>query len=92
MHTDTPKTQSRLQSISRESFWQRHALCVELDHWIHRHLRMAYWRQWRLVRTKIGKLINMGVNIETADACGRTRKVPCHSSKTPSIQQALSNA
>jgi RNA-directed DNA polymerase len=66
--------------------------CVELDHWIRRRLRMAYWRQWRLVRTKIGKLIKLGVAIPTAVACGRTSKGPCRSSKTPGIQQALSNA
>ena len=65
--------------------------CVELDHWIRRRLRMAYWRQWRLVRTRIGKLIKLGVGIQTAVACGRTSKGPCRSSKTPGIQQALSN-
>lgn len=65
--------------------------CVELDHWIRRRLRMAYWRQWRLPRTKIGKLLKLGVNIQTAVACGRTSKGPCRSSKTPGIQQALSN-
>ena len=65
--------------------------CVELDHWIRRRLRMAYWRQWRLARTKIGKLIKLGVAIPTAVACGRTSKGPCRSSKTPGIQQALSN-
>lgn len=66
--------------------------CVELDHWIRRRLRMAYWRQWRLLRTKIGKLLSLGVPIQTAVACGRTSKGPCRSSKTPGIQQALSNA
>ena len=66
--------------------------CVELDHWIRRRLRMAYWRQWRLVRTKIGNLIKLGVGIQSAVACGRTSKGPCRSSKTPGIQQALSNA
>ena len=53
---------------------------------------MAYWRQWRLLRTKIGKLISLGVAIETAVAYGHTSKGHCRSSKTPGIQQALSNA
>jgi hypothetical protein len=65
--------------------------CVEPDHWIRRRLRMAYWHQWRLVRTRIGKLISLGVAIESAVACGRTSKGPCSSSKTPGIQQTLSN-
>ena len=29
--------------------------CVELDHWIRRRVRMAYWRQWRKPRTKVRK-------------------------------------
>jgi RNA-directed DNA polymerase len=28
-------------------------LCCDLDHWIRRRVRMAYWRQWRKPRTKI---------------------------------------
>lgn len=65
--------------------------CLELDHWIRRRLRMAYWRQWRKVRTRVGKLMKLGVHVRTAVACGRTSKGPCRSSKTPGIQQALSN-
>ena len=66
--------------------------CVELDHWIRRRIRMAYWRQWRLPRTRIRKLLQLGVHITTAVGCGRTSKGPCRSAKTPGIQQALSNA
>ena len=66
--------------------------CVELDHWIRRRIRMAYWRQWRLPRTRIRKLLQLGVHITTAVGCGRTSKGPCRSSKTPGIQHALSNA
>ncbi|CCK75890.1 RNA-directed DNA polymerase (Reverse transcriptase), msDNA [Oleispira antarctica RB-8] len=28
-------------------------LCMDLDHWIRRRVRMAYWRQWRKPRTKV---------------------------------------
>ena len=35
--------------------------CVELDHWIRRRVRMAYWRQWRKPRTKVRNLIKRGV-------------------------------
>jgi RNA-directed DNA polymerase len=66
--------------------------CVELDHWIRRRIRMAYWRQWRKPRTKVRNLIKRGVGIQTAVACGLTSKGPWRSSKTPGIQQALSNA
>ena len=31
--------------------------CVDLDHWIRRRVRMAYWRQWRRPRTKVRSLM-----------------------------------
>lgn len=67
-------------------------LCVDLDHWIRRRVRMAYWRQWRKPRTKVRSLMRLGVRIEAAVACGITSKGPWRSSKTPGINQALSNA
>ncbi|MCL2907100.1 hypothetical protein L2692_11255 [Shewanella fodinae] len=27
--------------------------CLELDHWSRRRVRMAYWRVWRKLRTKV---------------------------------------
>jgi RNA-directed DNA polymerase len=67
-------------------------LCVDLDHWIRRRVRMAYWRQWRKPRTKVRNLMSRGVHVRTAVACGITSKGPWRSSKTPGINQALSNA
>lgn len=67
-------------------------LCVDLDHWIRRRIRMAYWRQWRKPRTKVRSLMRLGVPVRSAVACGITSKGPWRSSKTPGIQQALSNA
>jgi len=67
-------------------------LCVDLDHWIRRRVRMAYWRQWRKPRTKVRSLMRLGVHVRVAVACGITSKGPWRSSKTPGIQQALSNA
>jgi RNA-directed DNA polymerase len=65
--------------------------CVELDHWIRRRVRMAYWRQWRKPRTKVRSLMKLGVHVQAAVACGITSKGPWRSSKTPGINQALSN-
>ncbi len=67
-------------------------LCVELDCWIRRRIRMAYWRQWTKPRTKVRALMRLGVRVQSAVACGITSKSPCRSSKTPGIQEALSNA
>ncbi|WP_293267913.1 reverse transcriptase domain-containing protein, partial [Neptunomonas sp.] len=67
-------------------------LCVDLDNWIRRRVRMAYWRQWRKPRTKVRNLMKLGVHVQAAVGCGLTSKGPWRSSKTPGIQQALSNA
>ncbi|OUS41065.1 group II intron reverse transcriptase/maturase [Oleispira antarctica] len=67
-------------------------LCMDLDHWIRRRVRMAYWRQWRKPRTKVRNLMRLGVKVQAAVACGITSKGPWRSSKTPGINQALSNA
>lgn len=67
-------------------------LCVDLDHWIRRRVRMAYWRQWRKPRTKVRNMMSRGVHVRAAVACGITSKGPWRSAKTPGIQQALSNA
>ena len=67
-------------------------LCVNLD-WIRRRVRIAYWRQWRnKPRTKVRNLMQRGAHVQAAVACGITSKGPWRSSKTPGIQQALSNA
>ena len=67
-------------------------LCCDLDHWIRRRVRMAYWRQWRKPRTKVRNLIKLGVPVHAAVACGITSKGPWRSSQTPGINQALSLA
>lgn len=64
--------------------------CVDLDHWIRRRVRMAYWRQWRKPRTKVRSLMRLGVHVQAAVACGITSKGPWRSAKTPGINQALS--
>ncbi len=64
--------------------------CVELDQWIRRRVRMAYWRQWRKPRTKVRSLMRLGVHVQAAVACGITSKGPWRSAKTPGINQALS--
>ncbi len=64
--------------------------CVDLDHWIRRRVRMAYWRQWRKPRTKVRNLMRLGVHVQAAVACGITSKGPWRSAKTPGVNQALS--
>ncbi len=65
--------------------------CVSLDHWIRRRVRMCYWRQWRKPRTKVANLLKRGVRIQSAVGCGITNKGPWRSSKSPGINQAISD-
>ena len=88
-----------MRSVAREGIKRAASIlliishtCVELDHWIRRRVRMAYWRQWRKPRTKVRNLMRLGVHVQAAVACGITSKGPWRSSKTPGINQALSNA
>ena len=64
--------------------------CVDLDHWIRRRVRIAYWRKWRKPRTKVRSLMKLGVHVQAAVACGITSKGPWRSAKSPGINQALS--
>lgn len=66
-------------------------LCVDLDHWIRRRIRMCYWKQWRRARTKVGKLLSLGVPKHIAVPTGSSRKGYWHSAKTPGINMGLSN-
>ena len=50
------------------------ALFVELDEWIRRRVRMCYWKQWRYPRTRIRKLLELGVRREIAIPHGASRK------------------
>lgn len=66
-------------------------LCVDLDHWIRRRIRMCYWKQWRRARTKVRKLISLGVPIRLSVTTGSSRKGYWHSAKSPGINMGLSN-
>lgn len=64
----------------------------ELDEWIRRRLRMCYWKQWRWARTKIRNLLALGVNLKSAIQHGVSSNSYWQMSRTPVIQQAVSNA
>ena len=66
-------------------------LCVDLDQWLRRRIRMCYWRQWRKPRTKVNNLLKLGVPLALAVSCGATRKGVWRSAKTKGINLALSN-
>ena len=63
---------------------------IDLDQWIRRRVRMCYWRQWRLPKTKIQNLLKRGVSLSLAITCGASGKGAWRSSKTYGLNLALS--
>jgi RNA-directed DNA polymerase len=62
-----------------------------LDSWIRRRLRQMVWKRWKRGRTRYRKLVKLGVPRERA-GLGAVGKSPWHMSRTPVINEALSNA
>ena len=63
----------------------------EIDHWLRRRIRMCYWKQWRLCRTKVSKLLRLGTFLKTAIAAGLSRKGPWRLSRTLATQTGMTN-
>ena len=64
----------------------------ELDDWLRRRIRMCYWKQWRLCRTKIRHLRELGVSLKMAIQHAVSSKSYWHMARTPALQFAMSNA
>lgn len=63
----------------------------ELDEWLRRRVRMCYWKQWRLTRTKIGHLLVLGVGKRTAILTGVSSKSYWHLSRSRATQVGMTN-
>jgi RNA-directed DNA polymerase len=63
----------------------------ELDEWLRRRVRMCYWKQWRLCRTKIGHLLALGVDRRTAILTGVSSKSYWHLSRSKATQVGMTN-
>lgn len=63
----------------------------ELDEWLRRRVRMCYWKQWRLTRTKIGHLLALGVGKRTAILTGVSSKSYWHLSRSRATQVGMTN-
>ena len=73
---------------------------LEMDHWIRRRLRCCYWfracdktgrdsepeQEWKTIRNRIRNLLKLGANRRNAILHGFW-----HMSKTPTVNEALSN-
>lgn len=62
------------------------------DSWIRRRLRMCMWKDWKLPKTKVRKLIGLGVPKGKAYEWGNSRKSYWRVSKSPILHRALENS
>ena len=69
---------------------QRKTLFRELDSWLRRRIRACYWKWWRLPKTKIRKLLQLGIRAEEAISHGCARKGPWRMSGSRAVQMAMS--
>ena len=64
-------------------------LIHELNSWIVRRLKAFLWNQWRLPRTKVKNLKQLGISHDDAMLLGNTRKGAWRISRTPTMNFAL---
>jgi RNA-directed DNA polymerase len=67
----------------------RKSLFDTLDKWLRRRLRACIWKQWRLPRTRIRKLKQLGVRHDEAYSHGNSRKGPWRMAKSLAISMAM---
>ena len=68
---------------------QRKSLFDTLDKWLRRRLRACIWKQWRLPRTRIRKLKQLGVRPDEAYSHGNSRKGPWRMSRSLAVSIAM---
>jgi RNA-directed DNA polymerase len=61
----------------------------EIDQWLRRRVRMCYWKQWRLARTKVRNLLRLGVSKSAAIPIAMSRKGPWNLSRTLATQAGM---
>jgi RNA-directed DNA polymerase len=63
----------------------------ELDEWLRRRVRMCYWKQWRLCRTKVSNLLALGTGKRQAILTAISSKSYWHLSRTLATQTGMTN-
>jgi RNA-directed DNA polymerase len=73
-------------------FCETPSMLQQLDSWIRRRVRCAFWRQWKTGRKRYAELVRWGVSRESAAKTASSRCGPWRVSQSPALDQALSNA
>jgi RNA-directed DNA polymerase len=63
----------------------------ELDEWTRRRLRMCVWKQWKVPKTKVKKLVALGVPKQKAYEWGNSRKKYWRIASSPILHRTLNN-
>lgn len=64
----------------------------DLESWIRRRLRLCYWKQWKFPKTRVRKLIGLGIDKHKAYEWGNSRKGYWRITSSPILHRALNNA
>lgn len=97
--TRSGKQEEVIETINRYTMgWMAYYRLAEtpsvfagLDSWIRRRLRQMIWKRWKRGRTRYREMVKLGVPRGRA-GLGAVGKSPWHMSKTPVMNEALSNA
>jgi hypothetical protein len=73
-------------------FCQTRTVLSELDSWVRRRLRCAYWIQWKTGRRRFDALRDLGISRELAANTAGSNRGPWYLSQGLALSQALSNA
>jgi len=73
-------------------FCETPAELENLDSWVRRRVRRAFWWQWKTRRKRLAELIRLGAKPDLAQRAASSRCGPWRGSGTPALHQALSNA
>ena len=64
----------------------------ELDEWVRSRIRLCYWKQWKLPRTRVKMLVQLGTPEGRAYQWGNSRKGYWRTSHSPILKRALNNS
>ena len=71
---------------------QRKSVARDLDKWLRRRIRACIWKTWRLPRTRVRHLKQLGIEHNDAMGFGCSRKGAWRLSQTSGVQHAMTNA
>lgn len=62
-----------------------------IDEWMHRRIRMVFWKKWKRVRTRRRSLLKLGISNRNAGILANSRNGYWRIASSPTLQTALSN-